>query len=75
MSRKSDHDWFDHYMMYSMMNNSGGTGGGGGDWGCLLLILAGILFIPICGLAVLLMNTIVDGIGVFFSYLIRLFGG
>ena len=21
MSRKCDHDWFDHYMMYSMMSN------------------------------------------------------
>lgn len=40
MSRKCDHDWFDHYMMYSMMNNTGNTGGGGNDWGCLLIILA-----------------------------------
>lgn len=46
MSRKCDHDWFDHYMMYSMMNNTGNTGGGGNDWGCLLIILACILFLP-----------------------------
>ncbi len=24
MSRKCDHDWFDHYMMYNMMSNGGG---------------------------------------------------
>ena len=36
MSHKCDHDWCDHYMMYSAMssNNSGS-----GDWGCLLLML------------------------------------
>lgn len=26
MSRKCDHDWFDHYMMYSMMSSKGGGG-------------------------------------------------
>ena len=39
MSRKCDHDWFDHYMMYSMINNTGNAGGGGNDWGCLMIIL------------------------------------
>ena len=24
MSRKCEHDWFDHYMMYNMMSNAGG---------------------------------------------------
>ena len=27
MSRKCDHDWFDHYMMYTALSN------GSGDWG------------------------------------------
>ena len=26
MSRKCDHDWFDHYMMYGMMSSKGGCG-------------------------------------------------
>ena len=28
MSRKCEHDWFDHYMMYNMMSNGGGKGSG-----------------------------------------------
>ena len=36
MGYKCDHDWFDHYMMYSAMNSNNS---GGGDWGCLLLML------------------------------------
>ena len=68
MSRKCDHDWFDHYMMYSMMNNTGNAGGGGNDWGCLMIILACILFM-------LLMNAIGNGILGLFSYLVSLIGG
>lgn len=75
MSRKCDHDWFDHYMMYSMMNNTGNTGGGGNDWGCLLIILACILFLPAFYLFMLLMNAIGDGIVGLFSYLVNLIGG
>lgn len=30
MSRKCDHDWFDHHMMYSMMSSKGE----GGNIGC-----------------------------------------
>ena len=72
MSRKCDHDWFDHYMMYSMMNN---TGGGGNDWGCLMIILACILWIPAFGLFMLLMNVIGNGILGLFSYLVSLISG
>ena len=72
MSRKCEHDWFDHYMMYSMMNN---TGSGGNDWGCLMIILACILWIPAFGLFMLLMNAIGDGILGLFSYLVSLIGG
>ena len=75
MSRKCDHDWFDHYMMYSMMNNTGNTGGGGNNWGCLLIILACILFLPTFYLFMLLMNAIGDGIVGLFSYLVNLIGG
>ena len=39
MSRKCDHDWFDHYMMYNMMSNGGGKGSGEAFW---LLIAGGI---------------------------------
>ena len=39
MSRKCDHDWFDHYMMYNMMSNGGGKGSGEAFW---LLITGGI---------------------------------
>ena len=42
MSRKCDHDWFDHYMMYSMMSRKGG----GGNIGCgpiLTLIGLGVI--------------------------------
>ena len=74
MSHKCDHDWFDHYMMYSMMNSTGNTGGGN-DWGCLLIILACILFLPALGLFMLLMNAIGDGIVGLFSYLVSLIGG
>lgn len=35
MSRKCEHDWFDHYMMYSMMSNGGGKGSG--EASCLLI--------------------------------------
>lgn len=69
MSRKCDHDWFDHYMMYSMMNNTGN------DWGCLMIILACILWIPAFGLFMLLMNAIGNGILGLFSYLVSLIGG
>jgi hypothetical protein len=75
MSRKCDHDWFDHYMMYSMMNNTGNAGGGGNDWGCLMIILACILWIPAFGLFMLLMNAIGNGILGLFSYLVSLIGG
>ena len=27
MSHKCDHDWFDHYMMYSAMSSNKGGGG------------------------------------------------
>jgi len=37
MSRKCDHDWFDHYMMYNMMSNGGGKGSGEAFW----LLIAG----------------------------------
>lgn len=46
MSRKYDHDWFDHYIMYSMMNNKGG----GGNIGCgpiLTLIGLGLMVFSI----------------------------
>ena len=45
MSRKCDHDWFDHYMMYSMMSSKGG----GGNIGCgPILTLIGLgLMVPI----------------------------
>lgn len=36
MSHKCDHDWFDHYMMYSAMSSNKG---GGDAWGCLLLMI------------------------------------
>ena len=36
MSNKCNHDWFDHYVMYSAMSRNKG---GGDDWGCLILIL------------------------------------
>ena len=39
MSHKCDHDWFDHYMMYSAMSS---TNSGSGDWGCLLLMLEAV---------------------------------
>ena len=39
MSRKCDHDWFDHHMMYNMMSNGGGKGSGEAFW---LLIAGGI---------------------------------
>lgn len=39
MSRKCDHDWFDHYMMYNMMSNGSGKGSGEAFW---LLIAGGI---------------------------------
>ena len=45
MSRKCDHDWFDHYMMYSMMSNKGG-----GNIGCgpiLTLIGLGLMVFSI----------------------------
>ena len=35
MSRKCEHDWFDHYMMYNMMSNGGGKGSG--EAFCLLI--------------------------------------
>ncbi len=72
MSHKCDHDWFDHYMMYSAMSSNKG---GGDDWGCLLIILACILWIPAFGLFMLLMNAIGDGILGLFSYLVSLIGG
>ena len=28
MSRKCEHDWFDHYMMYYILSNCGGKGSG-----------------------------------------------
>ena len=46
MSRKCDHDWFDHYMMYSMMSSKGG----GGNIGCgpiLTLISLGLMVFSI----------------------------
>lgn len=43
MSRKCDHDWFDHYMMYNMMSNGGGKGSGEAFW---LLIAGGIGLYP-----------------------------
>ena len=39
MGYKCDHDWFEHYMMYSAMNSNNS---GGGDWGCLLLMLEAV---------------------------------
>lgn len=36
MGYKCDHDWFDHYMMYSAMSSNKG---GGDDLGCLLLMI------------------------------------
>ena len=36
MSNKCNHDWFDHYVMYSAMSSNKGRGD---DWGCLILIL------------------------------------
>ena len=41
MSRKCDHDWFDHYMMYSMMSNKSG----GGNIGCGPIHLQLLLFV------------------------------
>lgn len=46
MSRKCDHDWFDYYMMYSMMSNKGG----GDNIGCgpiLTLIGLGLMVFSI----------------------------
>lgn len=46
MSPKCDHDWFDHYMMYSMMSNKSG----GGNIGCgpiLTLIGLGLMVFSI----------------------------
>lgn len=46
MSRKCDHDWFDHYMMYSMMSNKNG----GSNIGCgpiLTLIGLGLMVFSI----------------------------
>lgn len=44
MSRKCDHDWFDHYMMYNMMSNGGGKGSGEAFW----LLIAGGIGLYIC---------------------------
>ena len=47
-----NHDWFDHYMMYSAM--SGGNKGGD-DWGCLIILLeAAGAFVVMCGIAYVL---------------------
>lgn len=46
MSRKCDHAWFDHYMMYSMMSSKSG----GGNIGCgsiLTLIGLGLMVFSI----------------------------
>ena len=49
MTRRCEHDWFDHYMMYNMMSNGGGKGSG--EAFCLLIAGSGTLctgYCPLC---------------------------
>ena len=41
------HDWYDDYKAYTRMNAGRTNRGGGDDWGCLLMLLSPILFVPL----------------------------
>ena len=42
-----NHDWFDHYMMYSAMSgrNKGGRGSGDFDVLCVIIAIGGAIYI------------------------------
>lgn len=70
------HDWYDDYKAYSRIN-AGRTnrGGGGDDWGCLLMILSPILFIPLFYGFMVIINALGSGIVSLFEFLGNLIGG
>lgn len=72
MSNK--HDWYDDYKAYSRMNAGRTSSGGGDDWGCLLMLLSPLLFLPLFYVFMLIMNALGSGIVNLFEFLGSLIG-
>lgn len=69
------HDWYDDYKAYSRMNAGRTNRGGGDDWGCLLMILSPILFIPLFYGFMVIITALGSGIVSLFEFLGGLIGG
>lgn len=57
------HDWYDDYKAYTRINAGRTNRGGGDDWGCLLMLLSPILFLPLFYVCMLIVNAIGSAIG------------
>lgn len=73
-----NHDWYDDYKAYTRINAGRTNRGGGDDWGCLLMLLAPILSLPIlyvCIMTVAAIGSVVgSGIVSLFEFLGSLIG-
>ena len=71
------HDWYDDYKAYTRMNAGRTNRGGGDDWGCLLMLLSPILFVPLMYVFIMTVaaigSVIGSGIMSLFEFLIRWF--
>ena len=73
-----NHDWYDDYKAYTRMNAGRTNRGGGDDWGCPLMLLSPILFVPIfyvCMMTIAAIGSVIgSGIVSLFEFLGSLIG-
>ena len=57
------HDWYDDYKAYTRMNAGRTNRGGGEDWGCLLMLLSPIIFLPFWYVCMMIVAAVGNAIG------------
>ena len=57
------HDWYDDYKAYTRMNAGRTNRGGGDDWGCLLMLLSPILFLPFWYVCMMIVAAVGNALG------------